>query len=236
MRKFLPSVKNRRLLLQKWWVLLAVPAINTVLIVIFWQSQLIQYLHQTTGILFMWLVSGLLFVLVQLSLQWEAWRNAKKDVAAEKLFEIRWGLGVQIGLFILIAVYNTIALIELLLVGVLPTKLFDIFIALLLLATLLFIFYKYRNFKTPAARLVLATGTKAAPQVLQAGAFIVLGSLGMHPATILAIAAMGLFRYLLARHSRLQYPTEATKAADKAAFRDFISILLMCAGWIIGRF
>lgn len=216
-------------------MLVAVPLVTAVLIVIFWQSQLFQYLHQTTGILYMWLVAGLLFVLVQLSLQWEAWRKAKAEVAPEKLFEVRWSLGAQIGLFILIAVYNTIALIELAVVGVLPSQPFDAVIGLLLLGTIVVIALKYRTFKTPAARLLMATGTKAAPQVLQAGAFVVIGSAGMHPATILSIITMGGLRYVLTRYAERQYRSDATVAANKAAFRDFLSVLLMGLAWVFGR-
>lgn len=235
MRSILLVGEDKRVLLEKWWMLLAVPAVNAALIIIFWQSQLLHYQHHTTGILFMWLVAGLLFVLVQLSLQWEALRRAKAEVESEKLFEVRWSLAVQVGLFILIAAYNTIALIQLLLLGALPSQPFDALIGMLLLATIVTIAIKYQSIKTPAARLLLATGTKAAPQVLQAGAFVVLGSAGMHWVTVFAITAMGILRYLLTRHAVQQYQSAATNAANAAAFRDLLSIFLMGLGWVLGR-
>lgn len=216
-------------------MLLAVPLVNTLLIIVFWQSQLIQYLQQTTGIVFMWLVAGLIFVLVQLSLQWDAFKKAKTEAASDKRFEVRWSLGAQIWLLGLIAVYNTVALIELLVIGVIPSQLFDILIGILIAGTMAIIAVKYRSFTPPAARLLLATGTKAAPQVLQAGAFALLGSAGLPLVAIASLTAIGGLRFLLAWHSKRHYHNSATVAAYKGAFRDFSSTLLMVVGWIIGR-
>jgi len=184
----------------------------------------------------MWLTAGLLFILVQISLLIGAWRKATTPSGSATEFETRWLIGVQLFMFAMMVLYNTIALIEITLLGVRPFSIFDGVIALSLMATGIAILLRFRHQLTsPDARLLLGTGAKAIPQWLQAIGFLWLGSTGMHPATITAIVAMGALRLILAKQSLAQHSDENMKASYKMALRDFISIGAMMVAWIIAR-
>jgi hypothetical protein len=134
-------------------------------------------------------------------------------------------------------VYNVIALIQISFLGVRPATYFDALIGIILAATLATGFIAYRKRMTsPAARLLYATGSKAAPQWLQAGSLAIFGSAGLHVATISAITAMGATRFLLSKDALQRFKDANTAASYKAAQRDFVSILAMAGGWIIGLF
>lgn len=184
----------------------------------------------------MWLVAGLLFLAIQTSLLIGAWRKATSGLEGQKLLEIQWVLGTQIFMFVVAAIYNIIALAELSLLGVRPNTALDGVIIMLLLVTLGMAFARYRRRPTdPDARLLLATGTKAAPQWLQAAGLLLLGSTGVHPTTIGAITAMGATRFLLAKQAVGHYQDKNTVASYKIAFRDLTSILAMGVGWLGAR-
>lgn len=195
-----------------------------------------QYFSNTKGVLYMWLTAGLLFILVQISLLVGAWRKTTASTDHASLFEARWLIGVQLFMFAVMVLYNTIALIEITLLGVRPSSIFDGVIALSLAITGIIILLRFRRRLTsPDARLLLGTGAKAIPQWLQAVGFLWLGSTGMHPATITAIVAMGALRLILAKQSLAQQSDENMKASYKMALRDFISIGAMAVAWTIAR-
>lgn len=222
---------------SKWQILVVVPLLNFILTILFWQSQIIQYDHSTKGILFMWLTAGLIFILLQLSLQINALRQALTELApGEKRIEVLWSLIAQIILFVVIIVYNSIILSILLLHGILPNKPLDFIIFAILGVTGAVIAFRYRlNLRNPHAKLLLATGMKAAPQWIQAVNFVIFGSMGMNIVTISAIIGMGLMRYVSAKHTANNFHKLETTVAHKAAFRDVVSVMAMCVGWGIGR-
>lgn len=225
-----------RIVAKEWPLTIAVPLANLVLVVIFWQSQLLHYGTNTQGVLFMWLTAGLIFALAQMSLQASALREALRKHAVDgNSYVAVWSLVVQLGIFTVIVTYNVIALGYLLYLGVFPTKPLDGIIAGIIVLTLVVIWIRYRSYRTPDARLMLATGTKAAPQWLQAFNLAIAGSYGLPPLTMIAQLSMGLMRYVLTRHSLRELQIPATVCANKAAFRDVISIGVMCIGFIIGR-
>lgn len=219
-----------------WRDLLFLPFLNLVLIVIFWQSQIFQYAHSSKGVLYMWLLAGLLFLLIQLSLLLNGWQKTKVQATEQKQLKTQWLLASQITLFTVAAIYNIIALVQLTLLGIRPTTPYDLLIIIILIitGTLGAILYK-RNFASPQARLLYATGTKAVPQWLQALGFVFLGSSGMHSTTLGAIVAMGSLRFHLAKQSAKALKDDTTQAAYQAALRDLISIGAMGVGWVIGR-
>lgn len=224
-----------RIVSKEWPLTLVVPLANLVLIVVFWQSQIMHYGTSTQGVLFMWLVSGLVFVLAQMSLQAGALKDALRQHAEDNNSHVAiWSLVVQLSLFAVMVVYNVIALAYLLHLGVAPTKPYDIVIIAVLMATMAAIWIRYKTYSSPDARLLLATGTKAAPQWLQAFSLAIVGSAGLPALTMGAIAGMGTLRYMLTRHSLRQLHVPATVCANKAALRDAISIIAMCIGFIIG--
>lgn len=228
------------LLRRQWAKLFLLPFINITLVVIFWQSQLNHYTHSTKGVLLLWLVAGLIFVLIQMSLQANAWRQVTsygQQQSAGERFETLWMLGSQLAMFGLATLYNVVALVQLILLGVRPNQPFDIIIAVILVATLVVAcaVYGIKRLGSPSSRLLLATGTKAAPQWLQAVWFALQGSAGMHVATITSITAMGTTRYMLTRITLRRFTDSNTIAANKAAFRDLLSIIAMAAGWVLGR-
>lgn len=225
-----------RIVAKEWPLTIAVPLANLILIIIFWQSQLLHYGSSTQGVLFMWLTAGLIFALAQMSLQVSALREAlHKHAATQDSHVAIWSLVAQLGLFGVIVVYNTIALGYLAYLGVAPTKPLDLVIAGIIVLTVLGIWIRYRSYRKPTARLMLATGTKAAPQWLQACNLAIAGSSGLAPLTMIAQLSMGVLRYVLTRHSLRELEIPATICANKAAFRDVVSIGVMCIGFIIGR-
>lgn len=229
-----PSI--RQVLRRKWLLLLALPLLNLLLVGIFWQSQIQQYAHTTKGVVFAWLVAGLVFVIIQLSLQASALRQRlQEESPSAKHLEIVWSLAVQVVVFAVMAIYNVIALVALWQGGGRPTGAYDLIITAIVAATLCVAAWRYRSsLRDPGARLLLATGTKALPQWVQAGSLAIVGSAGMHPLTISAITAMGALRFILSHHAATHFKTKETVAADKGSFRDLLSIGAMCVGWIIG--
>jgi hypothetical protein len=226
----------RQVLRRKWLLLLALPLLNLLLVGVFWQSQIQQYAHTTKGVVFAWLVAGLIFVVIQLSLQASALRQRlHEESSSAKHLEIVWSLAAQVVVFVVMAVYNIIALIALWQGGGRPVGAYNMLIAALVAATLCVAAWRYRrSLRDPGARLLLATGTKALPQWVQAGSLAVVGSAGMHPLTISAITAMGVLRFILSHHAAAHFKTKETVAADKGSFRDLLSIGAMCIGWVIG--
>lgn len=223
---------------QKWPLLIGVPLANILLVGIFWQSQIWQYARTTTGVVFTWLVAGLIFILIQLSLQASALRHKlQEDPSLPSHLEIVWSLAAQVAIFVFMAIYNIVALIALWRGGGRPVHFFDGLIVFIVISTLLVVVWRYRHaIRDPRARLLLATGTKALPQYVQAGSLAIMGSAGMHPLTILAIAAMGVLRFALSHHAAAGFRTKQTIAANQAAWRDMLSIGAMCLGWVIGAF
>jgi hypothetical protein len=221
---------------RNWRMSLALPMINVIFVITFWQSQLIHYTQSTKGVLYMWLVSGLIFLLLQISLLAGSWHKARHELVGDHRIETCWNLAAQIALLLVAAIYNGIALVEITALNVRPTTYFDAAIVAILLITLTAgcIIYRGRN-ASPAARLLYATGSKAAPQWLQAVSLAVFGSAGLHIATMGAIIAMGGTRFLLAKDALQHFSNNTTTASYKAALRDFLSILAMAGGWIAGR-
>lgn len=185
----------------------------------------------------MWMVAGLLFLFIQLGLQYRAWRQARLRPAAQAAdYAALWMLGSQIVIFGIGIAYNLAVTCQLLLLGVRPNQPFDLVIAAILAATLIaaLALYGWRRLGHPQPRLLLATGTKAVPQWFQAVWLAVQGSTGLHVATIAAINAMGASRYMMARATMRQFRDQNTIAANKAAFRDLVSIIAMAVGWMVG--
>jgi len=229
---YLAAVISRR-----WQTTLALPLVTLVLVVVFWQSQLFHYTSSTKGVLYMWLVAGLIFVLLQISLLVGGLRKARSSLTGDILVETSWNLSAQVIIMLVAAIYNLIALAQITLLGVRPRTLFDALIGLILAVTIIVGIALYRHRLTsPQARLLYATGSKAAPQWLQAGSLALFGSSGLHVVTITAILAMGFTRFLLAKEALKHFIDDNTCASYKAAFRDLLSIVAMGVGWFIGIF
>lgn len=185
----------------------------------------------------MWLVAGLVFVLLQISLLMGGLRKARSNLTGDTQIETCWNLSAQVIIMLIASVYNLIALAQITLLGVRPRTLFDALIGLILVVTIIIGVVVYRHRLTsPQARLLYATGSKAAPQWLQAGSLALFGSSGLHAVTIAAILAMGFTRFLLAKEALKHFIDDNTRASYKAAFRDLASIVAMGVGWFIGIF
>jgi hypothetical protein len=229
----------RQVLRTKYLTLLLIPTLNLTLIVVFWQSQIAHYTVSTEGIVLMWLVAGLLFGFIQASLLIGAWRQTTRNraVASSQRFETLWLLGAQIFTLGVMSIYSGWVIGMLLYLGVSPTQPFDYAIMAIFVVTLLTVLRRYRprELGDPHARLWLAAGTKAAPQVLQAGGLAWSGSFGMHPVTLLTVVAMTTLRYALAHATRRRQAIAHTISVDRAAFLDLLAVCTMVVGWLIGR-
>lgn len=183
----------------------------------------------------MWLIAGLVFGLIQLSLLMGAWKQAvhppNRDV------EALWLLGVQIATLCVMTAYSIVVTSGLLQIGIYPNQPLDIAIMAIFGVTLLTVgwHYGWNKLTDPLARLWLATGTKVAPQVLQSIGLAWYGSHGMHLLTLLTVVAMTVMRYILARATVRRQTTPHTISANKAAFRDLVAVCIMTVGWAIGR-
>ena len=183
----------------------------------------------------MWLVAGLVFGLIQLSLLVGAWKQAihtpNRDV------ETLWLLGVQVATLCVMTAYSMFVTSGLLRIGIYPNQPLDIAIMAIFGVTLLAVGWRYgwSKLTDPLARLWLATGTKVAPQVLQAIGLAWYGSHGMHLLTLLTVVAMTVMRYILAHATVRRQTTLHTISTNKAAFRDLLAVCAMLVGWAIGR-
>jgi hypothetical protein len=225
----------RQILRAKPTTLVVVPLINFGLIVAFWQSQIAHYDTSTEGVLIMWLVAGLVFGLIQLSLLAGAWRHT--IAAPNRDTETLWLLGVQIITLGVMSAYSVFVTSMLLRLGVAPDQPLDIAIMAIFGVTLLAVgwHYGWGKLGDPQARLWLATGTKVTPQLLQAVGLAWYGSHGMHILTLLTVVVMTALRYVLAHATVYRQATPHTISANKAALRDLLAVCAMAAGWILGR-
>jgi hypothetical protein len=229
-----------QVLYKKPITLLFVPLVNLVLIVVFWQSQIAQYTTSTEGVLIMWLIAGLVFGLIQISLLTGAWRQTlrSQSITTAIRTETLWLLGVQIGTLGVMTAYSILVTSKLWQLGVYPNQPLDFAIMAIFAVTLATVGWFYgrrKKLADPSARLWLATGAKVTPQLLQAVGLAWYGSHGMHLLTLLTVVIMTVMRYILARATVHRQTTPHTVSANKAAFRDLLAVGAMTVGWVIGR-
>jgi hypothetical protein len=213
--------------------LLLLPFATIGLAAIFWLAQLIQYRHSIQGVLYGWIIAGIFFIAIQISLIPGAWKDAGERPMSERL-RARWLIGSQLLLFIGISIYNFVALAAL----ASQHAHFVIFDALIAAAAAIIIvpaLIRYRRSpEIPRARAMYATGLKASPQYVQAVALAAGGAGGIAVISMASMTSLGALRYILARQAHRRAMSSYSQATHTIALRDFISIICMAAGWVIG--
>lgn len=222
-----------RELRQRPLELLLLPLITIGLASTFWIAQLTRYAHSVQGVLYGWLITGVFFIAIQISLIPGAWRDAAGRPAPERL-RARWLIGSQLTLFIGISLYNVLALAALASHHAHFAS-FDMIIAFAAALIVLPALVKHRRSpQTPEARALYATGLKASPQYVQAIALVTGGAGGIALASMASMTSLGALRYMLARQAHRRTMSDYSRATLKIAVIDLISIICMAGGWVIG--
>lgn len=213
--------------------LLVLPGVNLVLAVIFWASQLSRYHQSVRGVLYSWIILGVLFVFVQLSLFPGAWRESASH-SPENCFGARWLLGSQI-IFCTGVILYTIATLAAMAVQraqLVPYDGLNVAAASVVLVPALITYRK--RLADPQAKLAYATACKVAPQYGQAAALLSFGVRGVSPVSLGALISIVGLRFLIARATHRKGANHYTQATLTAAHRDWWSVLVMAICWGVG--
>ena len=215
--------------------LIALPTLNLLLAFIFWIGQIIRYQVSVQGVLYGWVILGVLFVFVQLSLFPGAWRGAESRPPEDR-FGARWLLGGQIVFCAGVLVYSYLTLAALAEHHA-SFVLYDAIIgaAAATVAIPAVVIYR-RNLAGPQAKLAYATAFKVAPQYVQAVALAIVGAGGVSVVSLSAFVSIVGLRYLISRATHRKGENQYTKATLTASTRDWWSAVVVAVCWSWGTF
>jgi len=219
---------------QKPVQLILLPLANLLLAGVFWFGQLTRYQTTVQGVLYGWILLGLLFVFVQLSLFPGAWRDSGERPAADR-FGARWLLASQIVFCLGVIVYTCLTLTAMMRqhARLVP---YDALIVTAAALVLLPAMFRYRRqFAAPQAKLAYATAFKVAPQYVQAAALATAGAGGMRVSSLGALVSIVGLRFLISRATHQKGANQYTGVTLQAARRDWWSVLVMLGGWAAGK-
>lgn len=205
--------------------------VNTTLVLASCITQIDQYGHSVAGVIPAFAAAGLLFALLQFSLQMSSIRTMRKS--SKGLTMSHWNAWTQAATYALLIATNFAMLFMLSRYDVSFVHWTSLVVLAIWAATFAAVGIRYKGaFSKPKARLYSSIGIKVVPQALQGIGYAAVSAAGMSAVSISVLLLQSIMKFLLGRQTRKH--DEYASASYGAASWDLGSVAFMAICWSIG--